>query len=192
LTYVDLLGDFVTLFAWKLSQKPPSKKYPYGFGKFETLGTISISILLTGGALGIGFHSYNLLIDALTPTISTMPPGIFRTSSKPLRTFPYPKLGMSTPTPPLDTTKGSVLDPNAAWFAALGVLSKEWLYRITKKVADEERSSVLLANAIHHRSDAYSSLVALVAILGNWYFPALPLDPIGGTCPYRTFWDGWR
>jgi divalent metal cation (Fe/Co/Zn/Cd) transporter len=77
-----------------------------------------------------------------------------------------------------------VLDPNAAWFAAIGVLSKEWLYRITKKVADEERSSVLLANAIHHRSDAYSSMVAFVAILGNWYFPALPLDPIGGMCPH--------
>jgi divalent metal cation (Fe/Co/Zn/Cd) transporter len=73
-----------------------------------------------------------------------------------------------------------VLDPNAAWFAAIGVLAKEWLYRITKKVADEENSPVLLANAIHHRSDVYSSAVALFAILGTWWFPALPLDPIGG------------
>lgn len=50
----------------------------------------------------------------------------------------------------------------------------------TKSVADGERSSVLLANAVHHRSDAYTSAVALVAILGTWAFPALPLDPLGG------------
>ena len=176
----------MTLFAWKLSQKPPSQKYPYGFGKFETLGTITISLLLTGGALGIGFHSYNLLIDALTPTISAVPPGIIQDVFQAVQNLPVPEIGHAHThaTPGHDAhAHGSVLDPNAAWFAAIGVLSKEWLYRITKKVADEERSSVLLANAIHHRSDAYSSMVALVAILGNWYFPALPLDPIGGTCP---------
>lgn len=180
----------MTLFAWKLSQKPPSQKYPYGFGKFETLGTISISILLTGGALGIGFHSYNLLVDALTPTISTMPPGIIQDVFQAAQNLPIPEIGHAHThaTSGYDAhEQGPVLDPNAAWFAAVGVLSKEWLYRITKKVADEERSSVLLANAIHHRSDAYSSMVALVAILGNWYFPALPLDPIGGTCSCPRF-----
>ena len=179
----------MTLFAWKLSQKPPSQKYPYGFGKFETLGTVSISALLTCGALGIGFHSYNLLIDALTPTMSTVPPGIIQDVFQVVQNLPVPEIGHShTHAASVHDahTPGSILDPNAAWFAAVGVLSKEWLYRITKKVADEERSSVLLANAIHHRSDAYSSMVALVAILGNWYFPALPLDPIGGTCPNRV------
>lgn len=42
------------------------------------------------------------------------------------------------------------------------------------------KSPVLLANAYHHRSDAYSSLVTLIAILGTWALPALPLDPLGG------------
>jgi divalent metal cation (Fe/Co/Zn/Cd) transporter len=62
----------------------------------------------------------------------------------------------------------------------VSVLAKEWLYRITKQVADDEGSPVLLANALHHRSDMWSSLVALFAIGGSWFFPALPLDPIGG------------
>jgi divalent metal cation (Fe/Co/Zn/Cd) transporter len=39
---------------------------------------------------------------------------------------------------------------------------------------------VLLANAYNHRSDASSSAVALVAIVGSGWFPALPLDPTGG------------
>ena len=57
----DLLGDFVTLFCWKLSKSPATAKYPYGFGKFETMGTMTVSLLLIGGAVGIGFHSVSLL-----------------------------------------------------------------------------------------------------------------------------------
>jgi len=86
----------------------------------------------------------------------------------------------SAPVPSIGHDHVHSVDPNAAWFAAVSVLVKEWLYRITKTVADDEKSPVLLANAIHHRSDAYSSLVAFFAILGTWYFPAFPLDPIGG------------
>ena len=86
----------------------------------------------------------------------------------------------SVPLPKIGHGHVHAVDPNAAWFAAVSVLTKEWLYRITKVVADEEKSPVLLANAIHHRSDAYSSVVAFFAILGTWFFPAFPLDPIGG------------
>lgn len=91
-------------------------------------------------------------------------------------------ISSSAPLPAIGHAHVHAVDVNAAWFAAGGVLCKEWLYRITKVVADEEKSPVLLANAIHHRSDAYSSLVAFFAILGTWLFPAFPLDPIGGKC----------
>ncbi|KAF9244927.1 cation efflux protein, partial [Melanogaster broomeanus] len=171
----DLLGDFVTLFCWKLSRKPPSERYPYGFGKFETLGTTTVSILLIGGALGIGFHSYHLLIEALSSSVPTLPPGQLHDILQQVAS-----VGHHVPVIGHAHAHVDVLDPNAAWFAASSVLAKEWLYRITKKVADEEHSPVLYANAIHHRSDAYSSLVALFAILGSSIFPALPLDPIGG------------
>lgn len=173
--FLDLLGDFITLFCWKLSRKPPSIRYPYGFAKFETLGTTTVSLLLIGGALGIGFHSYNLLVEALGATASTIPPGPVHDLIKLVTSI--------TPDVPVvghAHAHTGTLDPNAAWFAAVSIVAKEWLYRVTKKVADEEHSPVLYANAIHHRSDAYSSTVALVAIIGSWLFPALPLDPIGG------------
>lgn len=71
------------------------------------------------------------------------------------------------------------LDPNAAWIALLSVLIKEWMYRATLKVAKEERSNVLEANALHHRSDVFSGCLAGVAILGSSMgFPML--DPVGG------------
>jgi cation diffusion facilitator family transporter len=171
----DLLGDFVTLFCWKLSRKQPTDRYPFGFAKFETLGTTTVSLLLIGGALGIGFHSFHLLGHALGEAARGMESGALQTilTNATAITQSLPDIGHSH-------DHVDVLDPNAAWFAGVSVIAKEWLYRITKKVADEEHSPVLLANAIHHRSDAYSSMVALVAILGTSIFPHIPLDPIGG------------
>ncbi|KAJ7924893.1 mitochondrial iron ion transporter [Mycena leptocephala] len=170
----DLLGDGVTLVCWRLSRKPPSDTYPFGFAKFETLGTTTVSLFLIGGALGLGFHSYHLLLAALTDTAAALPSG-------PLQEL-LTNVTTAAPVHPQGHAHGHAhgVDPNALWFAALGVLSKEWLYRITKTVAKQENSPVLLANAIHHRSDAYSSLVAFFAILGTWWLPSLPLDPIGG------------
>lgn len=78
------------------------------------------------------------------------------------------------------------VDINAAWFALASVVTKEWIYRVTKKVADEEKSPVLDANAQHHRSDAYSSAVAFAAIVGTWAVPGLPLDALGGKVPQPT------
>ncbi len=46
--------------------------------------------------------------------------------------------------------------------AALSVLLKEWLYRVTARLGKELRSAALLANAWHHRSDALSSLPVFV------------------------------
>ena len=149
------------------------------------LGTTLVSILLTGGALGIGLHSWSLLAEALSSAAATMGPGPVHDVL--VRVFDVaqavPALAAEHAHAHAHAHGGAgegALDPNAAWFAAVSVLAKEWLYRITKRVADEERSPVLLANAVHHRSDAFGSGVALVAILGNWWFPHLALDPIGG------------
>ena len=64
--------------------------------------------------------------------------------------------------------------------AIVSILSKEWVYRITRKVAFETESSALEANAWHHRSDALSSIGTAIGIggavlLGNSW---AVLDPI--------------
>ena len=129
-------------------------------------------------ALGIGFHSYHLLLHALSDAAATMPAG-------PLHTMLVNVTAVAPDVPDIlveEHTHG--VDVNAAWFAALSIAAKEVLYRATKKVALEEQSPVLLANAVHHRSDVYSSAVALFAIMGSWVWPALPLDPLGGAQIY--------
>jgi cation diffusion facilitator family transporter len=48
--------------------------------------------------------------------------------------------------------------------AIVSILANEWLFHYTKRVGDLTRSKLLLANAWHHRSDAFSSIIVLVGI----------------------------
>jgi cation diffusion facilitator family transporter len=66
-------------------------------------------------------------------------------------------------------TSGDILTPESitVWVALLSVLSKEALYRYTMVYATRFNSSLLKANAWHHRSDAVSSIVVLVGIVGS-------------------------
>ncbi len=55
--------------------------------------------------------------------------------------------------------------------AAVSILSKEWIYQVTQRVARRVGSSALRVNAWHHRSDALSSVAVLfgaVAGLLGW------------------------
>ena len=65
----------------------------------------------------------------------------------------------------------------ALWVAMAALLVKEGLFRYMLAVAERVRSSMLVANAWHARSDAASSLVVGLGIAGNLLgFPLL--DPI--------------
>lgn len=62
----------------------------------------------------------------------------------------------------------------ALWAAALSIVSKEWMYRYTRTTANQIDSPSLLADAWHHRSDALSSIGALLGIGGAMAgFPVL-------------------
>lgn len=50
--------------------------------------------------------------------------------------------------------------------ALLSIVSKEWMYRYTVAVARRVDSPALVANAWHHRSDAFTSVAALAGIGG--------------------------
>lgn len=81
----------------------------------------------------------------------------------------------------------SLHDPepkDVGWIALVvtgaSVLSKEALYRWTVHEGTRLRSSAMVANAWHHRSDAFSSIPAFLSILGVLIEPSLWfLDPLG-------------
>jgi cation diffusion facilitator family transporter len=66
------------------------------------------------------------------------------------------------------TDAQSLITPGvlALVIATLSVLSKEWLYHYTMKVAKRLQSDLLKANAWHHRTDAISSIVVFIGICG--------------------------
>ena len=63
--------------------------------------------------------------------------------------------------------KDEATKPNFAVLiaAVVSVLSKEWLYRVTKKIAVESHSPSVYANAWHHRSDALSSIAVFIGFI---------------------------
>ena len=83
----------------------------------------------------------------------------------------------------------------ALWMAAGALVAKELLFRYMLAVAKRVKSSMLVANAWHARSDAASSLVVGVGIVGNLAGYPL-LDPIAalivGFMVARMGWSfGW-
>lgn len=53
--------------------------------------------------------------------------------------------------------------------AIISVASKEWIYRYTIAAARRLRSDMLMANAWHSRSDAFSSIVVVIGIAGTLF-----------------------
>lgn len=67
-----------------------------------------------------------------------------------------------------------------AWalvIATVSVISKEAIYRYTMVVADKYNSNMLRANAWHSRSDAISSIIVIIGVVGSmfgvWYLDGI-------------------
>jgi cation diffusion facilitator family transporter len=82
----------------------------------------------------------------------------------------------------------------AFWAAIISIISKESIYRWTVSVGKRIKSSAVIANAWHHRSDAFSSIPAALAVAGaridpHWYF----LDQIGAVVvSFFIFQAAWK
>jgi cation diffusion facilitator family transporter len=86
------------------------------------------------------------------------------------------------------------------WLALLAalasVLAKEWLYQYTVRVARRLRSRLLEANAWHHRSDALSSVVVVIGVVGAiagyaWFdaLAAIVVAAMVGLIGWRFIWQ---
>ena len=144
----DLLTDVVVIAFTHISSKGKDRDHSFGHGKFETLATLIISVILV--VVGA-----KLMAGGITSIISVLH-------------------GETIPKP------GYI----ALAAAAVSIAAKEILYQATVKVGKEVNSPVVVANAWHHRSDALSSIGALIGIGGaiilgeKWTV----LDPIASCC----------
>ncbi len=64
--------------------------------------------------------------------------------------------------------------------AAVSIVAKEWLYRYTLRVGNKLKNRAVITNALHHRSDAYSSVATLIGIGAARFIggPWIILEPI--------------
>lgn len=163
----DLASDILTLATVSWSLKPPSDKFPMGFGKVESLGSLGVSSMLLFGGLFMCMNSCTSLYAHL-----------FLDADAAAHLLEHSH-GHSHGHSHSHGAEGPSL--HAAWLAAGTVAVKEWLYHATMKVARERKSSVLASNAVHHRVDSLTGIVTLFAILGaNFLENAAFLDPVGG------------
>ncbi len=140
----DLVTDFMVLVFVRIAGKPSDKDHEYGHGKYETLATAMIGLLLLFVGAGI---CWNGLVAIY---------GWFN--------------GFALESP----------EPVALWAALLSIVIKEVLYQLTAHVGRKCCSTATIANAWHHRSDAFSSVGTALGVGGaillgeNWRV----LDPI--------------
>lgn len=80
----------------------------------------------------------------------------------------------------------------ALWVALGSVLAKEAMFQATRQIARRTGSSLMMANAWHHRSDALSSLVVIAgvggAMLGLPWFDALAAAIVA----LMLAWVAWK
>jgi len=69
----------------------------------------------------------------------------------------------------------------ALWAILLSILAKEGMYQYTAHTGRKLNSSLLIADAFHHRSDALSSLAALAGVIASRAgYPFV--DPLAAAC----------
>ena len=56
--------------------------------------------------------------------------------------------------------------------ALISIISKEAIYNVTVRVGRQVKSSAVMANAWHHRTDALSSIPVAIAVVGMKVFPS--------------------
>jgi len=126
-SFSDLLTDGLVLVAVRMGAQEPDTDHPYGHGRFETLATVLLGLILIGAGLGIAISAAVRLSGGAVPA----------------------------PTWP------------ALVAALFSIGANEWLYQIQVRIGRKHQVSSVVANAWHHRTDALSSVAALVGIAGS-------------------------
>ena len=141
----DFVTDIIVLVFIRISSKPRDESHKYGHGKYETLATVIIGLVLCLVGLKLMWDGGNKVYGFFFKGEQLSSPGYI-----------------------------------ALIAALVSIAVKEILFRYTVIVGRRENSQSVIANAWHHRSDAFSSLGTALGIGGaillgpNWAV----LDPI--------------
>ena len=124
----DLVSDFLTLATVAWSLKPPTTRFPAGYGKIESLGSLGVSSLLLAGGIGLGWHSVETLYSQFSLDMAA-------TAAEQGHAHAHDHshggglFGHSHSHNPADM---GIPNVHAAWIAGSSIIIKEYLYRASK------------------------------------------------------------
>lgn len=141
----DFITDVIVVVFVRISNKPEDKDHVYGHGKYETLATLIIGVLLFFVGIGILWQGASSIYGVLFRNEKIETPG-------------WIALGA----------------------ALVSIIMKEALYHYTNIRGKALKSQTVIANAWHHRSDAFSSIGTAIGIGGAAFLGEqwVILDPI--------------
>jgi len=99
--------------SWAL--KPPTEKFPLGYGKIESLGSLGVSSLLLAGGMLMGWSAIVDLCHLYLPAVTELMEQLHLLGHGHAHSHQIPNI-------------------QAAWLAGGSVLVKEWLYRASKSM----------------------------------------------------------
>lgn len=143
----DFVTDIVVILFVRLSGRPADEDHGYGHGKFETLATLFVSLVLFGVAIMLFVGGVKDIVAVAHGEQLAEPTMV------------------------------------ALIAAVISIIAKELLYHYTVKCGEKLNSQVVVANAWHHRSDAFSSIGVLAGVGGAMFLGGrwAVLDPIAAT-----------
>lgn len=191
----DTVADILTLATVNVANKVGNPtKFPLGYGKLETLGSVFVSGILLFAGVSVGWSSLLQVFEYTFPTyiyelLALVQFGHSHSHGSSLGGEGSVQGGLqdsghthSHLSEVANDQTRTIPDINAAWLAGSSIVIKELLYRKTLKVAEEMNSKVLVANAWHHRVDSLTALVAVLTVAGGNLFNIVWLDAVGGLC----------
>lgn len=129
----DFISDVIVIVMVGIARKKPDRRHEYGHGKYETLATILLAVILFIVSIGILWNGVEQIVNfshgGLIPR-----PGVL-----------------------------------ALVICIASIIIKEWLYHYTVSAGKRIASEALIANAWHHRSDAFSSVATLAGVAGAMF-----------------------
>lgn len=140
----DLVTDLIIFIFVHTASKPKDRTHEYGHGKYETLATLIVGIILILVGLGIMGAGIKDCIAYFQGNIGERPRMI------------------------------------ALIAAVVSIALKEGVYHYTLRRGKKIDSPILIANAWHHRSDAFSSIATLIGVGGSMFLGkgGMILDPL--------------
>ena len=118
----DLVSDLMTLATISVALRPPTRAYPLGFGKVESLGSLVVSGLLLLGGVAMCQHALGSLVTQFAPEmLEALGWGAEHAGHGHGHGHSHGIIG--------HTHDHSIPNLNAAWLAAGSIVLKEYLYR---------------------------------------------------------------